>query len=365
MNKKVNIPQIEPTYGVAERRAIDKYLKTNAWLTEFEQTEAFEKAIGDAVGAQYVSVVSSGTVALFLALKALNIGVGDEVIVPDLTMIASPNAVVLAGATPVFADVDAESLCLDPKFVEKAITSKTKAVMQVSLNGRAGNLSEIKKICSEKGIHLIEDAAQAFGSVYQKKALGTHGTIGIYSFTPHKIITTGQGGAIISSTKEIYEAVEKLKDFGRMQGGGDNHDEIGWNFKFPDLLAVFGVVQIKSLKKRIAKKKDLYRLYSKLLADIPQVKMLKNDLSETVPWFIDIYVDDPIALRKYLKERGIGSRPSYPAIHTQPIYKHVKGVFPNSMWAGTRGLWLPSSHSLTTADVKRVCMEIRNYYLNN
>lgn len=358
------IQQIEPAYGAAERKAIDAYLKTNAWLTEFKQTEDLEKAIGSAVGSEYVSVVSNGTVALFLALKALGVGPGDEVIVPDMTMIASPNAVVLTGAVPVLIDVDKTTLCLDPKELEKVITRKTKAVMHVSLNGRAGDLSRVKAICADRNIALLEDAAQAFGSSYQNKPLGTHGTMGIYSFTPHKIITTGQGGAIVSSTKKLYEAVEKLKDFGRMQGGGDNHDEMGWNFKFSDLLAVFGIAQMKTLKKRISKKRELYALYSKLLSGVPGVEMLENDLSQTVPWFIDIYVDDPIALRGYLKEKGIGSRLAYPAIHTQPIYKHMQGLFPNSMWAGTRGLWLPSSLSLSTADVQRICREIKQFYLN-
>ena len=219
------INQIEPWYGKEEKKAILDYLNSGGWLMEFKKTEEFEKIICDYTGAKYCSVLPNGTVSLVLALMALGIKAGDEVIVPDFTMIATPNAVMMVGAKPVLVDVD-ESWCLNPDLVEKAITPKTKAVFHVSINGRAGRLDELKKLCRRHKIYLIEDAAQSLGSFYQGRHLGRHGVIGSFSFSVPKIITTGQGGALITDSKKIYETIEKLKDFGRVKAGVDWHDQI-------------------------------------------------------------------------------------------------------------------------------------------
>ena len=248
---------MEPWYGKEEKNAILEYLNSGGWLMEFKKTEEFEKMICYYTGAKYCSVVSNGTVSLFLALKALGIKSGDEVIVPDYTMIATPNAVLMAGAKPVFVDVD-DSLCLNTELLKKAISAKTKAVIHVSINGRAGDLKNIKKLCKDRGLYLVEDAAQSLGSFYGNKHLGRHGIIGSFSFSVPKIITTGQGGALITDDRKIYEKIEKLKDFGRVSAGTDLHDEIGWNFKFTDLQAVFGIEQMKKLPQRTKLKKDIY-----------------------------------------------------------------------------------------------------------
>ncbi len=355
------INQMEPWYGKAEKKAILDYLNSGGWLMEFKKTEEFEKMICEYTGAKYCSVVSNGTVSLFLALKALGIKEGDEVIVPDYTMIATPNAVVLAGAKPVFVDVD-DSLCLDTKLVKKAIGPKTKAVMHVSINGRAGDLNSLKKLCQDNKIPLIEDAAQSLGSFYNGKHLGRHGIIGSFSFSVPKIITTGQGGALITDDKKLYEKIEKLKDFGRVKPGVDQHDEMGWNFKFTDLQAVFGIEQMKKLPKRTKIKKHIQSLYEKHLKNVYEVKFIDTDLNNVSPWFVEILVPDSVALQKHLRLNNIGSRVFYPAIHTQPIYKHVKGDFPAATYAGQHGLWLPSSSFLKDSEIKMVCQKIIDFY---
>lgn len=363
MQKEVTpfIPQTAPSYGHKEREAIDLYLQSNAWLTEFEKTIAFEQEIAKRATTTYASVVPNGTIALFLAFTALGIKKGDEVIVPNLTMIATPNAVQLAGGTPVFADVDSESLCLNPDEVARLITPRTKAVCHVSLGGRVGRMESLMKLCHEKGIPLVEDAAQAFGSSHQGKPVGSFGDIGIYSFTPHKIITTGQGGALVTNREDLYQAIERLKDFGRLQGGGDHHDHLGWNFKFTDLQAVLGLVQIENLDERIATKRNIFDHYQTQLTDVPGVTMLHTNLEETTPWFIEVFVEKPLALASFLKEQGIGTRPMYPAIHTQPIYAHIQGEFPVSTHAGAHGLWLPSSLSLTPSEITRICDAVKEF----
>ncbi|MBU0767902.1 MAG: DegT/DnrJ/EryC1/StrS family aminotransferase, partial [Proteobacteria bacterium] len=319
----------------------------------------------------YCNVVSNGTISLFLALKALDIKNGDEIIVPDYTMIATSNAVVMIGAKPVFVDVD-NSLCLNTKLVKRAITAKTKAVIHVSINGRAGDLNNLKKLCRDRGIYLVEDAAQSLGSFHNGKHLGLFGEVGSFSFSAPKIITTGQGGALITDDRKIYEKIEKLKDFGRVGAGVDWHDAMGWNFKFTDLQAVLGIEQMKKLPERAKRKKAMLALYQKLLKDIKEIKFIETS-PETSPWFIDVLVPNPKALQNYLKERKIGSRLFYPAIHIQPIYQINKGRFgkltasnfPVATNAGNHGLWLPSSSFLTDSDIRKICGKIINFYKSN
>ena len=356
------INQIEPWYDEEEKRAIAKYLDSGGWIMEFKKTREFEQMICDFTKAKYCSVVTNGTVSLFAALQALGIGRGGEVIVPDYTMIATPNAVLLTGASVVLVDIDPTTMCVDLPLVKKAVTPKTKAVLHVSINGRAGDLEGLRKLCIEKGIALIEDAAQAFGSFYNKKHLGTIGQIGSFSFSVPKIITTGQGGAVVTDDKTLYERVCKIKDFGRLQGGNDIHDNFGWNFKFTDLQAVFGIEQIKKMKLRMENKKRIYKTYLKLLGDLKQVRFLETDLSQVTPWFIDIFVDEPDKLFKYLKNKKIGSRRIYPPIHSQKIYSGDDKDFRNSTKMCDKGLWLPSSSFLTDKDIKRVCNEIKDFY---
>ncbi|MDP3990841.1 MAG: DegT/DnrJ/EryC1/StrS family aminotransferase, partial [Candidatus Nealsonbacteria bacterium] len=298
-------------------------------------------------------------------------------IVPDITMAASPNAVILTGAKPVFVDIEEESLCLDVNKVAQAINKKTKAVMHVSLNGRSGELLKLKKLCQKKKIYLIEDAAQSLGSFYQGKHLGRHGIIGSFSFSMPKIITTGQGGCLITDSQKLDEKIKLIKDFGRRRGGVDFYEKIGWNFKFTDLSAVIGIEQMKKLKTRIRKKKATFGLYRKLLANIPEVKFIKTNLKETSPWFVDILVSQREKLIVFLKESGVGSRPIYPALHSQPAYAKTstfalrasadksagKRACPTAEKIAKQGLWLPSSVNLTEKQIKYICQKIKDFYL--
>lgn len=329
---------------------------------EFKKTEEFEKMICDFTGAKYCSVLPNGTISLVLALMALGIKEGDEVIVPDFTMIATPNAVLMAGAKPVLVDIDEDSLCLNPELVKKSITSKTKAIFHVSINGRSGRLTELKKLCRDKKVVLIEDAAQSLGSFYRHKHLGRHGLVGSFSFSVPKIITTGQGGALITDSKDIFEKIEKLKDFGRVKAGMDWHDQIGWNFKFTDLQAVLGTAQMKKLPKRVKLKRDIYARYQSYLKGIKEIQFIPTDLKNVSPWFIDVLVSDPLALQNYLKTKNIGSRTFYPAIHSQPVYRVYGNNFPVATKIAKHGLWLPSSSFLTKSDIKYVCEQVRNFY---
>ncbi len=358
------IPYMEPSYGAEEKRAVADYLNSGGWLAEFKKTEEFERMICQFTGAKHCSVVSNGTVSLILSLMALDIGRGDEVIVPDLTFIATANAVRFVGAKPVLVDVD-QTLCLDPKLFEKAINKKTKAVIFVPLNGRAGRIDEVKHICKIKKISLIEDAAQALGSSYRGKQLGRLGVFGSFSFSSPKIITTGNGGALITNSSKLYQRVERMKDFGRIKQGVDIHEEFGGDFKFTDLQAVFGIEQFKKLPKRVKRKKEIYALYRKLLKGVKQITFVPTDLNDAALCYIDILVVAPKKLAAYLKDRNIGTKLFSPAIHTQKIYRTTKGKFPVATHAARHGIWLPSSTLLSNEDIKRICLAIGSFYNPN
>lgn len=354
------IPQMEPWIGEEEEREVLKVLRSG-WITEAGETKLFERKIADFLGVRYASVVTNGTVSLTIALMAMGVGAGDEVIVPDFTMVATPNAMVLAGATPVFVDIEREMLCMDCDGVQRAITKKTKAIIPVALNGRAPDMDRLLTIAKKHKLLVLEDAAQAFGSTRKGKYLGTFGNIGSFSFSTPKIITTGQGGALVTDNKAYYEKIIRLKDFGRINRNSQDHDEVGFNFKFTDLQAAIGVAQMGKLAWRIERKKEMFRLYKDTLAGVAEVTFLPTNLDEVVPWFIDIIVPNPRELVAYLKEQGIGSREFYPAIHTTKLY-HGVGGFPNSEWAAVHGLWLPSSSKLTDSDILRVCSAIKTFY---
>lgn len=358
------INQMEPVFDENERNALYDYMLSGGWVTEFKKTREFESMIADYTGAKYCSVVSNGTVSLSIALMACGVGVGDEVIVPDYTMVATPNAAELIGAKAVFADISKDNLCMDYHSMTAAVTEKTKAVMLVSINGRyPENMEQYVSFCEQKGIHLIEDAAQSLGSRIGEKHLGTFGEIGSFSFSAPKIITTGQGGALITDDEELYKKIKMIRDFGRMSGGSDHYLVKGWNFKFTDIQAVIGIEQMKKLSARIIKKKEMAQLYHDMLSDIKGVDLISTNIENTAPWFFDMLCDERENLMEYLKDNGIGTRPFYPALHAEPAYGYCDQSFPNAEEVAQKGLWLPSTITLEEKQITRVCDYIRKFYL--
>lgn len=358
------INQMEPTFDEKERDAVFEYMSAGGWVTEYKKTREFEQMIADYTGAKFCSVVSNGTVSLSIALMACGIGVGDEVIVPDYTMVATPNSAELIGAKAVFADIDKNTLCLDYESMVSAVSERTKAVILVSINGRyPKEINRYVTFCKEHGIHLIEDAAQSLGSRSGEKHLGTFGEIGSFSFSAPKIITTGQGGALITDNEELYNNITKIRDFGRLKGGSDHYLVKGWNFKFTDIQAVIGIEQMKKLPERVIRKREMGQLYERLLSNIDGVELIPTDFNNTTPWFFDIICEDREGLMTYLKENNIGTRPFYPALHAEPAYGYVD-YFPNTEYIAERGLWLPSTISLTDETIAEICYKVKEYYRN-
>lgn len=358
------INQMEPWFDEAEAQAVHEYMRTGGWVTEFRKTREFESMIAEYTGARYCSVVSNGTISLTLALIACGIGPTDEVLVPDYTMVASANAVKLTGAEVKFVDVSPEHLCLDFDLMCEAVSPRTRAVMLVSINGRyPSNLESYVGFCQERGLVLIEDAAQSLGSFKDGRHLGTFGSFGSFSFSAPKVITTGQGGALITDNEELIDRVRKLRDFGRASGGIDNYLTMGWNFKFTDVQAVIGIEQMKKLRWRLQRKKEIYTLYIKHLSGVSGISFIPTNLKDTSPWFIDIFVKDGHRekLIEYLKGKNIGARPFYPALHAEPVYNRP-GNYPVAERIARQGLWLPSSSKLSNDEVEYICQEIKTFY---
>lgn len=350
------IPQIEPSLGSEEREEVLKVLDSG-FITEGKRTRDFEAEVARFVGAPYAVAVNNATLGLTIALLALGIRPGDKVIVPDFTFIATANAVVLAGATPVFADVSRETFVIDLEDARRRITPRTRAIVPVHLNGRAADMEKLQALAAEHGLFVVEDAAQAFGSRHAGRYLGTFGDAGVYSLGTTKIITTGQGGIVVSHRKDVYEACVRIKDHGRPTRSSEVHETFGFNSKFTNLQAALGLAQLAKLPERMAKKREVYRRYRDALADCAEIEFPPTDPDETVPWFVDILCADRAGLESHLKSAGIGTRRFYLPLHSQPCFQR-EGSYPHTEGISQAGLWLPSSVKLTWDDVGVVCERI-------
>jgi len=358
------IMQMRPLFGKEEKQAVCEYMDEDGFITEFKRTERFEQMIAEYTGARHCIVVNNGTVSLSLAAMAVGISANDEVIVPNYTMIATPNSIKMLGATPVFVDVDPDTLCLDIDLVKKSVTNRTKAIILVSANGRypLQGVEAFQNLCAKMNLTLIEDSAQSLGSFYPNgRHIGTVGAVGSFSFSAPKIISTGQGGAIVTNDDSLARKIRKLKDFGRSEGGNDVHDEIGYNFKFTELQACIGIEQMKKLPERVERKKAILKLYWKMLKNVKQVRFFDQDLRNTTPWFVDCIVENRSKLQEFLKNKGIGTRVMYPPINSQVAYSQ-SGNYPESSFIGENGLWLPSSVQLTDENIEYIADSIREFY---
>lgn len=365
MNYK-KIPWWEPRIGSKkEREYIDKVFSDN-YANEGKLTTEFEQRIASLMGAKYAVATTSGTNAIFLALKAAGIGHGDEVMVPDATFIATANAVTLTGATPVLVDIDPKTLNISIDAIKKAFTKKTKGIVPVHVTGRGADMKAINALAKTKKIVVIEDAAEAFLSKYKGKYLGTWGLAGCFSFSAAKTITTGQGGMIVTNSTELYEKLKPLKDQGRPirgTGGDDAHNTIGFNFKYTDLQAAVGMGQLDLVDERIARMQKTYNMYKKGLKDISGIKIFDIDIEGgEVPQWVDIHVDKRDELDAYLRGFNIDCRRYWKPIHQQKAYPLSDKSFPNSVKYLPKALWLPSAFTLIDEDINFVIDCIKKFY---
>ena len=364
------IPQYNPIYSQEEKEALKAFIDTPTWFSEYKKTEEFEELIEKKTQNKYCSVVNNGTIAISIALLACGVEPYHEVIVPDLTMIATANAVKFIGAKPVFCDIETTTGCLDVEQAMRLVTDKTKAIIYVTLNGRM-NLKAIELLrlfCLKNRIKLIKDDAQSLGScdIFGRPLqIENFGDLHTLSFSPHKLISMGQGGCIVTNDDYLGEKVERLKDFGRLVGGEDYHPEFGINSKYTDLQAVLGIEQMKTLTQKINKKREIYDEYYNQLKDAidkNQIFMFQREGGHT-PWFVDAYIRQHYKtdLLEHLFNCGIQTRKMYPVISSCKFYSEF---YSNTYWAGEfsdDGFWLPSSLNLTKEDISFICEKIKEY----
>ncbi len=378
------INQIEPFIDHTELDYLTKVVEST-FVTEHNLTEEFEQLFKDYTGAKHVIAYTNGTLALYAIIKSLNIGPGDEVIVPDLTFIATANAVILAGATPIFCDIETENFGLDLIHAKKLISKNTKAIIPVHLYGLSCKMDQLKVFSSQNNLFLIEDAAQGVGVRYRCveeceidkkcdscndkfKHVGTFGIAGILSFYGNKTMTCGEGGLILTDDDEIAKKCYRLKNHGRDVKGIFTHHHIGFNFSFTEMQAAVGVAQFKKLDKIISKKAQFHKKYYEELKCISQIGLMEVPKNvQPVHWFTNIFVNDVDNLANFLKERGIGSRRFFYPLHLQPCYQDFSQDlrsknFKNSFNSYNTALSLPSLYSLSEDDQDYVIDTIKEYY---
>ena len=358
------IPQMAPLFEKEESNAVNEYMANVGFITEFKKTKEFEDSIAKFTGAKHCFAVNNGTISLSIAALALDIKPGDEVLVPNFTMVATPNSVKLLGANVIFIDVDPDTLWIDFDLAKKRISKKTKAIFLVSSNGRypKEDIDDFIKFCRDKDVRVIEDSAQSLGSYYDDGVhMGLKGDIGSFSFSAPKIISTGQGGALVTNNDELAFLISRIKDFGRSGGGNDNHDFFGINSKFTELQACIGIEQMKKLPLRIKRKKQIWERYRSKLEGVNGIKLIFNDCKFTAPWFIDCVVDKRSELMKFLNSKNIGSRVMYPPLNKQKIYRSDEDLI-NSNFIGNHGLWLPSAVQLTDTEIDYITDQIKCFY---
>jgi len=317
--------------------------------------DAFEAELAGLTGVPHALALSSGTAALHLALVALGVGAGDEVACSTLTFSASANPIRYAGAAPVLVDASADTWTIDPELLAQALEERPgiKAVVAVDLYGQCCDYDAIRALCSERGIPLVQDAAESLGATYRGAPSGGQGDLAAFSFNGNKVITTSGGGMLVSRNAEWIEHARKLSTQAREPAPHYEHTEIGFNYRLSNLLAAVGRAQLEVLPERVAARRRINRRYRELLPDLEF--MPEAAYGEASCWLTCILVDDPDRVRLALEAEDIEARPLWKPMHLQPVYRDAP-VYGGDVAARLfeRGLCLPSGSALTDDDQRRV-----------
>ncbi|MDE1851451.1 MAG: DegT/DnrJ/EryC1/StrS family aminotransferase [Candidatus Micrarchaeota archaeon] len=355
---------VDVKLGKEELGNITDAVKSGWISSKGKYIEMFEKGFSSYIGTKYGIASSNGTTALHLALLAIGIGKGDEVIVPTLTNVANANTIAYTGARPVFADSDSDYWCIDPEDIRRRITKRTKALVVVHLYGHPCDMDAITKIAKENDLYLIEDAAEAHGAEYKGRKIGTFGDISCFSFYGNKIVTTGEGGMCLTDNRELAEKMMILRNQGTKpkESHGNRYwtDVIGFNYRLTNMQAAIGAAQIKKIGKVISDKRKMASHYNKLLSNVegvtvqPEMPWAKN-----VYWYYSILVDKSkrSMVMERLDKEGIETRPFFYPLHMLPMYNTGKNL-PVAQELSVRGINLPSSPNLTKEEISYICGSI-------
>ena len=345
MKIPINIPIIEKEEINEVRSVLSEKSLTSAANEGGKRVQEFEKLLSSYVGSKYAVAVNSGTAALQASLYALDIKNGDEVLLPSFTFVATANSVVSVGAKPVFVDILRENYTMDPDDVRKKITKRTKAIMPVHLYGNFAYMQEISELANKYNLEIIEDAAQSLGTTYKNKQSGTFSRVGCFSLYAAKVITSGEGGAVITDEKQLFEKLRKIRNHGMVHGYDTRI--LGLNFRLPEINAAIAKIQMKKLPNFLKKRERNARMLSDLLHDLDFVLPSERD-GVKVNWYLyTVTTKNREKLLKQLNSKGIGAAAYYSTpVHRTPFF-NKKMNLPITDWAASTVLSIPV-HPLVT-----------------
>ena len=358
-------PVYQPSLGQKEKENVLECLDSTWISSKGKFITQFENSFSEFIGVKHSAAVCNGTVAIHVALLALGIGKGDEVIVPSFTYIASVNAIKYTGAKAVFVDSDLHTWQIDPAKIEGKITNRTKAIMPVHLYGQPCEMDIILSIAKKHNLFIVEDCAEAFGSLYKGKHVGTFGDISTFSFFGNKTITTGEGGMVVTNDPSLHEKVVHLKGQGLAKDREYYHDIVGYNYRMTNICAAIGCAQLERANELIEKKILIAKWYEEKLKNLPvvfhsQVGNVKHSF-----WMISILLkdsDEREKIRFHLKENGIETRPTFHPVHLMPMYFEEGLSLPVAENLGSRGINLPSYPDLKETDIEFICKKIKEFF---
>lgn len=355
---KKMIPVAEPDLSGNEVAYVTDAIRNDRVSSSGKYLDRFESEVAAHCGRKLALATSNGTTALHLALMALGVGPGDEVIVPSFTFASSAAVVVHAGAIPVFADSKADDWNLDPAQLDSLVTPRTKALMAVDIYGAPAAYGKIEAWCEKRNIALVEDSAESLGAELNGRKAGSFGTVSCFSFYGNKNITTGEGGMCLTDDADLYEKMRILKNHGMKQAGLYDHEVVGYNYRLTNIQAAVGCAQFERFPEFLAKRAAHEELYRSLLSNVPGIEFQKLPQGATsAHWLVSLLVPaDVEKVRAALKEKGIDTRRLFKPVHLQPAFKkYAKGALPVSERLYEQGLSLPSSPLLTDDDIRFVC----------
>lgn len=364
----MKVPQLEPWLGKEEYEAVKSCI-TSTWITEGPLSEKFVNRLLKLIGSKYGVLAPNGTLAIYLGLRALGVGEGDEVIIPDFTFIASATAVEMTGAVPIFVDVNNKNFQIDLSNADRIVNKRTKAIMPVHIYGTVADMDGIMKFAQKHNLKVIEDAAEAIGVHRKGKHAGAFGDVGCFSFFADKTITTAEGGLVVTDDKKIYEQLLYLRNQGRLDRGSFIHPRVGYNFRMTDIQSAIGLVQLDKLEEIKKRKLENLNKYKKLLGDCKEITFFEPDEdAEMIPFRVGILYRYAHELMEYLRDNQIQPRSYFYPLHKQPAFDYLQkklkfkdSDFANSIYGFECGVCLPVFPTLTDRQIEYVCQKIKDF----
>ncbi|TFV83259.1 DegT/DnrJ/EryC1/StrS family aminotransferase [Blastococcus sp. CT_GayMR20] len=350
----------EPRLGGNEQRYVQECMEST-WISSAGRfIDLFEQRFAEVAGTKHAVATNNGTTALHLALAALGVGPGDEVIVPSLTYIATANAVKYCGAVPVLADVDPVTMCIDPADVARRITRRTVAVIPVHLYGHPADMTDLRQLADRHGLALVEDAAEAHTATWEGRPVGSLGTAGVFSFFGNKVLTTGEGGAVTTDDDALAARLRLLRGQGMDPQRRYWFPEVGFNYRMTNIAAAIGCAQLEQLSEFLLRRQEVAERYDAHLAGVPGIQTPLTDPRATrVNWLYTVLLPEHTTMAERdgmidaLAMDGIETRPVFHPMHTLPPYLQ-EDTFPVSGMLGRRGISLPTHVNLRDDDIDHV-----------